>query len=130
MIFIENHWYRAIIQILLVFAGSAYDIPHFYQFHQNLTNPDHYKEIFTNKILNTVPVIGVSGAISRPPAPVFVSLPSLPSTWESLQVIIPTILTYGIVGYPFLMPGPVGGDYLPYVEPTQSTVKGMTYTQI
>lgn len=79
---------------------------------QNLTNPDHYKALFTNSILSSVSVIGVSGAITRPPAPVFVSLPSLPSTWESLQVIIPTVLTFGIIGYPFIMPGPVGGDYL------------------
>lgn len=92
--------------------GTAYDMPYYYQMEQNLTNPDHYKALFTNSILSSVSVIGVSGAITRPPAPVFVSLPSLPSTWESLQVIIPTVLTFGIVGYPFIMPGPVGGDFL------------------
>ncbi|XP_075219236.1 myogenesis-regulating glycosidase isoform X2 [Lycorma delicatula] len=93
--------------------GTAYDMPFYYQMERNLTNPDHYKRLFTDAILSSVSVIGVSGAIARPPAPVFVSLPSLPSTWESLQVIIPTVLTYGIVGYPFLMPGPVGGDFPP-----------------
>ncbi|XP_073978465.1 myogenesis-regulating glycosidase isoform X2 [Rhodnius prolixus] len=103
--------------------GTAYDMPQYYQLHQNLTNPDHYKSLFTNKIQASHRVIGVSGAIARPPAPVFVSLPTLSSTWESLQVIIPTVLTYGIVGYPFLMPGPVGGDYLPKVVPTQTPVK-------
>uniref|UniRef100_A0A1B6CHQ1 Glycoside hydrolase family 31 N-terminal domain-containing protein n=1 Tax=Clastoptera arizonana TaxID=38151 RepID=A0A1B6CHQ1_9HEMI len=92
--------------------GTAYDMPHYFQMEQNLTNPDHFKALFTNMIQSSVgKVIGVSGAITRPPAPIFVSLPSLSSTWESLQVIIPTTLTYGIVGYPFLMPGPVGGDY-------------------
>lgn len=94
-------------------------MPQYYQLQQNLTNPDHYKTIFTNKLHGAWRVIGVSGAIARPPAPIFVSLPTLPSTWESLQLIIPTILTYGIVGYPFLMPGPVGGDYLPE-EPVQA----------
>ncbi|KAL1117500.1 hypothetical protein AAG570_003819 [Ranatra chinensis] len=103
--------------------GTAYDMPHYYKLRRSLINPDHYKTIFTNKIHNRVSVMGVSGAISRPPAPIFVSLPSLPSTWQSLQVIIPTILTYGIVGYPFLMPGPVGGDYLPDVEPTHPPPK-------
>lgn len=62
-------------------------------------------------MLDSVNVFGVSSAISRPPAPIFVSLLSLASTWDSLQVIIPTMLTYGIVGYPFLLPGPVGGDF-------------------
>lgn len=69
-------------------------------------------------------MLGVSSAISRPPAPIFLSLPSLQSTWESLQVIIPTVLTYGIVGYPFLMPGPVGGDY---VSENMSQKAGSSY---
>ncbi|CAH1402416.1 unnamed protein product [Nezara viridula] len=105
--------------------GTAYDMPQYYQLQQNLTNPDHYKTIFTNKLHGVWRVIGVSGAIARPPAPIFVSLPTLPSTWESLQLIIPTILTYGIVGYPFLMPGPVGGDYLPE-EPVQTKATTVT----
>lgn len=87
-------------------------MPRYYQFKKNLTNPDHFKALFVESALAAVPVLGVSSAISRPPAPIFLSLPSLQSTWESLQVIIPTVLTYGIVGYPFLMPGPVGGDYV------------------
>lgn len=93
--------------------GTAYDMPKYYHLQDDLTNPDDYKSLFTEHTLKSIRVIGVSGAVTRPPAPVFVSLPPLPSTWESLQSIIPTILTYGIVGYPFLMPGPVGGDYLP-----------------
>lgn len=92
--------------------GTAYDMPLHYSLHKNLTNPDEYKALFTTAVMNSVSVIGVTGAITRPPAPVFVSLPTLPSTWESLQVIIPTVLTFGIIGYPFLMPGPVGGDYV------------------
>ncbi|XKL69058.1 hypothetical protein PGB90_006827 [Kerria lacca] len=100
------------IDALLLDLGSAYDLPRYYQFKKNLTNPDYYKAIFTYCSLATVPVLGISSAISRPPVPIFLSLPSLQSTWESLQVIIPTTLTYGILGYPFLMPGPVGGDYV------------------
>jgi len=92
--------------------GTAYDMPLHYSMRRNLTNPDEYKALFTSAVLSSVSVIGVSGAITRPPAPIFVSLPSLPSTWESLQVIIPTTLTFGIIGYPFLMPGPVGGDFV------------------
>uniref|UniRef100_A0A0K8T0D7 Family 31 glucosidase KIAA1161 n=1 Tax=Lygus hesperus TaxID=30085 RepID=A0A0K8T0D7_LYGHE len=93
--------------------GTAYDMPQFYQLKNNLTNPDHYKSILISQLHHKYQVIGVSGAVHRPPAPTFVSLPTLSSSWESLQVIIPTILTYGIIGYPFLMPGPVGGDYIP-----------------
>lgn len=93
-------------------TGSAYDLPRHYLFAENLTNPDDYKSLFTRTVSDAaVNVFGVSSAISRPPAPIFVSLLSLASTWDSLQVIIPTMLTYGIVGYPFLLPGPVGGDF-------------------
>lgn len=99
------------IFFLIRFLGSAYDLPRHYLFAENLTNPDDYKSLFTQTVSDSVNVFGVSSAIIRPPAPIFVSLLSLASTWDSLQVIIPTMLTYGIVGYPFLLPGPVGGDF-------------------
>uniref|UniRef100_A0A8D8R9D1 Uncharacterized family 31 glucosidase KIAA1161 n=1 Tax=Cacopsylla melanoneura TaxID=428564 RepID=A0A8D8R9D1_9HEMI len=91
--------------------GTAYDMPRYHAFKRNLSNPDEFKTQFVDHLIRSVNISGLSGAIYRPPAPVFVSLPVLPSTWESLQLIIPTALTYGIIGYPFLLPGPVGGDY-------------------
>ncbi|XP_015429221.1 PREDICTED: uncharacterized family 31 glucosidase KIAA1161 isoform X1 [Dufourea novaeangliae] len=90
--------------------GTAQDMPHYYKCEQPLTNPDHYKTLFTKAILGSVPVIGVSGAISRPRAPVFVSLPPFSSSWKAIKTVIPTVLTYGMIGYPFIMPGAVGGD--------------------
>ncbi|GAB1860084.1 Uncharacterized family 31 glucosidase KIAA1161 [Camponotus japonicus] len=90
--------------------GTAQDMPHYYKCEQPLTNPDHYKTIFTRSILGTIPVIGVSSAISRPRAPVFVSLPPFSSSWKAIKTVIPTVLTYGMIGYPFIMPGAVGGD--------------------
>ncbi|XP_076625553.1 uncharacterized protein LOC143343964 isoform X1 [Colletes latitarsis] len=90
--------------------GTAQDMPHYYKCEQPLTNPDHYKTLFTRAILGSVPVIGVSGAISRPRAPVFVSLPPFSSSWKAIKTVIPTVLTYGMIGYPFIMPGAVGGD--------------------
>ncbi|XP_012532072.2 myogenesis-regulating glycosidase isoform X3 [Monomorium pharaonis] len=90
--------------------GTAQDMPHYYKCEQPLTNPDHYKTIFTRSILGTIPVIGVSSAISRPRAPVFVSLPPFPSSWKAIKTVIPTVLSYGMIGYPFIMPGAVGGD--------------------
>ncbi|KAM0730948.1 Myogenesis-regulating glycosidase [Formica fusca] len=90
--------------------GTAQDMPHYYKCQEPLTNPDHYKTIFTRSILSTIPVIGVSSAISRPRAPVFVSLPPFPSSWKAIKTVIPTVLSYGMIGYPFIMPGAVGGD--------------------
>lgn len=91
--------------------GNAYDMPHYYKCQKPLANPDHYKTLFTEAIRGLqLPVIGVSGAITVPKPPVFVSLPPFPSSWKAIKTVIPTILSYGIIGYPFIMPGAVGGD--------------------
>ncbi|XP_018320053.1 myogenesis-regulating glycosidase isoform X2 [Agrilus planipennis] len=91
--------------------GVAYDMPHYYQCENPLTNPDQYKTFFINNLQGNVPIFGVSGAVQRPQAPAFVSLPEFESSWDGLRKVIPTVLTYGITGYPFLIPGAVGGDY-------------------
>merc|ERR1719348_1089367 len=60
--------------------------------------------------MEKVKVIGVSGASSkRPKAPAFVWLTPLSSSWESLQSILPNMLNLGVIGYPFINPGPIGG---------------------
>lgn len=78
--------------------GTSYNMPHYYQCNKSLVNPDHYKSIFTSSIGEHVPIFGVSGAITIPRPPAFLSLPPVNSSWESLQSIIPTVLTYGIIG--------------------------------
>ncbi|XP_050303978.1 myogenesis-regulating glycosidase isoform X2 [Anthonomus grandis grandis] len=91
--------------------GTAYDMPHYYQCEKPLINPDQYKTAFISSIQNAVSILGVTDAIERPRSPSFVSLPKFESSWDGLRRVIPTILTYGIIGYPFLIPGAVGGDY-------------------
>ncbi|KAF2901313.1 hypothetical protein ILUMI_04874 [Ignelater luminosus] len=91
--------------------GVAYNMPHYYQCERPLTNPDHYKTLFINSLQGSVSLFGVNSAVERPRAPAFVSLPQFESSWDGLQRVIPTILTYGLIGYPFLIPGAVGGDY-------------------
>lgn len=90
--------------------GTAYNMPHYYQCDKPLLNPDQYKTLFINSIQGAVPIFGVSSAIERPKSPAFVDLPKFESSWDGLQRVIPTILTYGVLGYPFLIPGAVGGD--------------------
>ncbi|XP_044006466.1 myogenesis-regulating glycosidase isoform X2 [Aphidius gifuensis] len=91
--------------------GTAHDMPHYYKCQEPLINPDHYKTLFIKSIIgSSLPVLGVSGAITRPKAPVFVSLPPFQSSWKAITNVIPTILNYGMIGFPFIMPGAVGGD--------------------
>lgn len=93
--------------------GTAYNMPYHYDCEKTLVNPDVYKTLFINSLQGSVPIFGISTAIERPKPPVFVVLPQFESSWEGLRRVIPTILTYGILGYPFLIPGAVGGDYDP-----------------
>lgn len=90
--------------------GTAYNMPHYYQCDRPLLNPDQYKTLFINSLQGIIPIFGVNSAIERPKSPAFVDLPKFQSSWHGLQRVIPTILTYGMLGYPFLIPGAVGGD--------------------
>jgi myogenesis-regulating glycosidase len=91
--------------------GSAYDMPRFYECQKPLLNPDHYKTIFMSRITESMNLLGVSGAITVPHPPAFLNLPKVNSSWSGLQTVITSALNYGIIGYPFIMPGAVGGDY-------------------
>ncbi|KAG6454526.1 hypothetical protein O3G_MSEX008759 [Manduca sexta] len=105
--------------------GTAYNMPHYYRCEKTLINPDQYKTIFTKTFEKTLNIIGVSSAISLPKPPIFVSLPPFESTWEAMRLVIPTMLTYGVNGYPFIMPGAVGGDiYWPGSEQFLPSPKG------
>ncbi|XP_053661480.1 myogenesis-regulating glycosidase isoform X1 [Anopheles marshallii] len=104
--------------------GTAFNIPRYYQCSQTLVNPDEYKNYFMEQFEGTLNIFGVSSAISVPRPPAFLSLPPVNSSWSGLQSIIPTMLSYGIIGFPFLMPGPVGGDF---VLPTQQLKKMYSY---
>uniref|UniRef100_A0A182NR22 Glycoside hydrolase family 31 N-terminal domain-containing protein n=1 Tax=Anopheles dirus TaxID=7168 RepID=A0A182NR22_9DIPT len=104
--------------------GTAFNIPRYYQCAQTLVNPDEYKNYFMERFEGTLSIFGVSSAITVPRPPAFLSLPPVNSSWSGLQSIIPTMLSYGIIGFPFLMPGPVGGDF---VLPTQQLKKMYSY---
>ncbi|XP_050349884.1 myogenesis-regulating glycosidase isoform X1 [Nymphalis io] len=105
--------------------GTAYDMPHYYRCEKQLVNPDRYKTVFTRTFEKTLNIIGVSSAVSLPRPPTFVSLPPFESTWEALRRVIPTMLTYGVNGFPFTMPGAVGGDiYWPGSEQFLPSSKG------
>lgn len=103
--------------------GTAYNMPHYYQCSKTLENPDQYKTKFIEQIEENVKMIGVSSGISVPRPPAFLSLPPVNSSWEGLQSIITTVLSYGVIGYPFLLPGPIGGDYIMH----ENLTKMVTY---
>lgn len=92
--------------------GTGYNMPHYYQCSKSLDNPDQYKTFFTSALNDgMVKVIGQSSANSVPRPPTFLSLPPVNSSWMGLESVITATLSYGILGFPFILPGPIGGDY-------------------
>ena len=114
-------------------TGNTFHTPHYFTFARPMNNPDLYKEHFITAAMEVedFKVIGVSGASSkRPKAPAFVWMSHLNSSWSSLQSIIPNMLHLGktnhkaicmgqlifeflhctgVIGYPLINPGPIGG---------------------
>lgn len=93
-------------------VGSGYNTPRYYKFNQTLDNPDVYNTLLTSKLQSSLTLIGVSGAVGIPRPPAFLSLPPVNSSWEGLKTTIVAALGYGVIGYPFIIPNPVGGDFL------------------
>lgn len=90
--------------------GTAWDLPQFYECEKAIRNPDHYKTLYTRGLTGPIKILAVSGTISTPKPPAFLNMPQFNASWDSLQKIITTVVGYGVIGYPFLMPGAVGGD--------------------
>ncbi|XP_065366290.1 myogenesis-regulating glycosidase isoform X1 [Calliphora vicina] len=90
--------------------GTGFNLPHYYQCRQTLDNPDMYARIFTES-LESIGFIGVSTASIVPKPPAFLSTPPINSSWAGLNEVMSTVLSYGVIGYPFVLPGAIGGDY-------------------
>ncbi|XP_060663430.1 myogenesis-regulating glycosidase isoform X1 [Drosophila nasuta] len=91
--------------------GTGYNLPHYYQCRQPLDNPDQYARKLTQS-LESAGLMAVSTASVVPKPPTFVSTPPANSTWEGLRETLAAVLNYGVIGYPFVLPGAIGGDYL------------------
>ncbi|KAL9887029.1 myogenesis-regulating glycosidase isoform 1-T1 [Glossina fuscipes fuscipes] len=90
--------------------GTSYNLPHYYQCRQTLDNPDMYARLFTESLEN-IGFLGVSTASRAPKPPAFLSTLPINSSWSGLREIMTAVLNYGIIGYPFILPGAIGGDY-------------------
>jgi alpha-glucosidase (family GH31 glycosyl hydrolase) len=103
------------LDALFVDVGTADDLPQFYEFFKPLSSADYYKDLILKSLrpIQSVRTIGVSSAVKLPKLPTFVSLSPTESSWEGLQSVIPNVLTMGVAGYPFLIPGAIGGDFFP-----------------
>ncbi|XP_078601847.1 myogenesis-regulating glycosidase-like [Branchiostoma floridae x Branchiostoma japonicum] len=76
--------------------------------------PDEYATMYVSEIAAAFgPSTQVSVGYKTQDVPMFVRMTERRSTWgdrRGLKSVIPTALTMGILGYPFVNPGPVGGS--------------------
>ncbi|XP_017054654.1 myogenesis-regulating glycosidase isoform X2 [Drosophila ficusphila] len=91
--------------------GTGYNLPHYYQCRQTLDNPDTYARLLTAS-LESAGLMAVSTASVVPKPPTFLAAPPANATWEGLRETLAAVLNYGVIGYPFVLPGAIGGDYL------------------
>ncbi|GFR12892.1 myogenesis-regulating glycosidase [Trichonephila clavata] len=94
-------------------GGQTTYLPRYYSYHVSSVNPDlflpHYLSL-ANK-LNSI--LGTEVGFLSQNFPGFVRLTPRTVSWDSLSglgSVIPEILTLGILGYPLVNPGSVGGD--------------------
>ncbi|EDW53039.1 GM12624 [Drosophila sechellia] len=99
------------VQSFYLDLGTGYNLPHYYQCRQTLDNPDTYARLFT-ATWRGAGLMGVSTASVVPKPPTFLSTPPANATWEGLRETLGAVLNYGVIGYPFVLPGVIGGDYL------------------
>lgn len=92
-------------------GGSVTHLPFCYQFHNRSMDPGdfarHYADFATE--LNGIS-IGVGYKTQE--LPIFVKMTDKDSSWNDLtglKSLIPTILTFGIMGYSYVLPSVVGG---------------------
>ncbi|XP_067140434.1 myogenesis-regulating glycosidase-like isoform X2 [Centruroides vittatus] len=106
-------------------GGQSTFLPRSYNFTKSTEdniNPDISLSSFVNLISNTSPLIGLSVGFESQNIPAFISLSPRTPTWDNqtgLQSIIPSVLTLGLLGYPLVNPGSVGGDLLHVINDTK-----------
>lgn len=86
-------------------------IPRHINFDRSI-NPDKFTE-YTNLIIKKLPTsIGMSTSVHSTDYSGYVTIYPRNSDWKSLQSIIPSVLSLGLLGYPLVNSGIVGGQFL------------------
>ncbi|XP_077989395.1 myogenesis-regulating glycosidase-like [Glandiceps talaboti] len=93
-------------------GGEVSWLPPVFSTHQPLSHPSEFTTLFAAIASSFGTNTQIKAAYHSQTLPVFLSMTDKESEWNStngLQSIIPTILTYSIMGYPFVIPDVIGG---------------------
>ncbi|XP_053210554.1 myogenesis-regulating glycosidase-like [Panonychus citri] len=106
----------------LLFKGIQVSrMPHFYIPDSSRSiNPDMYQIYYKSVARSSYNLFGMDSSAGTKGIPGFIRIAPLESSWRSLRTIIPTVLSIGLVGFPIINPGSVGGD-IPILNTNETT---------
>ncbi len=93
----------------LFVGGQSSLMPHHINVDHNI-NPDNYLNYMKEVAINTSKLMGTTSSIDSNHLNGFVKILPRNSSWEMLRTIIPTVLSLGLMGYPLVNSGTVGGE--------------------
>ncbi|XP_069120474.1 myogenesis-regulating glycosidase-like isoform X2 [Argopecten irradians] len=97
-------------------GGNGGTVPKVFSFQNNDSNPNVYAELWARLAYRsdtTVRHQEVRVGASTYDLPMFVRVLDLTSSWDrnnGLEKLIPVAMTFGILGYPFVLPDMIGGN--------------------
>ena len=94
-------------------GGEASYLPEFYTTEQTLRNPGDFSASYASIATNFLPLPEVRVGYFTQHLPLFVRVMSKHSKWgtdNGLHGLITSVLTLGIMGYPFVLPDMIGGN--------------------
>jgi len=118
-------WFRSSLQNLVdkvgvtsfkFDAGELSWLPHGYSTHTELATPNDFTRFYAEMCFDVdryIRALEVRVGVRTQRLPVFVRLMDKESRWDNdngLATLIPHVLTFGLLGYPFALPDMVGGN--------------------
>ena len=99
-------------------GGEAGWIPDYRKFHEQTVNPDYYGKAYIDAVCAEKNAAMVSSlefriGLHTQNQPIFVRMldkDSVVGYDNGLKTLIPTALTFGLLGYPFVLPDMIGGN--------------------
>lgn len=94
-------------------GGETTSLPPYATFHQPLQSRNGYSQMYNRVAISENLAFSVGVVSQFPQLSSFVELSPRQSTWDinsGLRSVIPAILSAGLVGSPFILAGPVGGE--------------------
>ena len=102
-------------------AGETDYLPYAYEFSEPQINPNYFSKNYVELVAAKFKLAEVRVGYKSQSAPILVRLLDRTSVWETtngLKSVLTATLTFGILGYPFVLPDMVGGNaYI--VKPTK-----------